>query len=250
MITTSKLDELAKKYETKDFIKDDPIQFPHRYTDKRDIEIAGLIASMLAYGKRELFIAKLNLIFGAIKNKPFEYVINCKDNLDVLNNIDYRFAKTVDIKQVFLILNKLYSEGNTLENLFRHGWNNTQDVKNMLQAVVDYFYSNVTLEVTSGFYHLLPNPKNNSPLKRLNMFLRWMVRDGEVDLGVWKFMPKSELLIPLDVHVSKISRSLNLITRSSNDYKTVLELTNALKEYDSNDPVRLDFAIFGYGVNN
>ena len=96
----------------------------------------------------------------------------------------------------------------------------------------------------------MPNPAKGSACKRLNMFLRWMVRDGKVDLGIWNFMPKSELLIPLDVHVAKISRSLNLLTRSQNDYKAVQELTKKLKEFDYNDPVKYDFAMFGYGVNN
>ena len=121
----------------------------------------------------------------------------------------------------------------------------------MFKVSVDYFYSRVnTSEVTQGFYHLLPNPDKNSALKRMNMMLRWFVREGVVDRGIWKFIDKSELLIPLDVHVGKISRKLGLLTRLNNDFKTVLELTNTLKTFDSKDPVKYDFALFGYGVNN
>lgn len=149
-----------------------------------------------------------------------------------------------------MILKVLYTSGETLETLFSYGWNNTKTIQGTLQTVIDYFYSRVTLPVTKGFYHLLPNPSNKSACKRLNMFLRWMVRNGEVDLGLWSFIPKSELLIPLDTHVAKISRALGLLERTQNDYKALIELMNRLKEFDPNDPVKYDFAMFGYGVNN
>ena len=137
-----------------------------------------------------------------------------------------------------------------MESLFNYGWENTKSVKGMLQTVIDYFYGRVTLPVTKGFYHLLPNPSKGSACKRLNMLLRWLVRDGAVDLGIWTFMPKSELLIPLDVHVAKISRKIGILNRSQNDYNSVLEIMAHLKSFDSVDPVKYDFAMFGYGVNN
>ena len=151
---------------------------------------------------------------------------------------------------ILLILKDLYSNGNSLESLFSHGWAQHGDVAGMLTEVVDYFYSRVTLPVTRGFYHLLPDPSKKSACKRLNMFLRWMVRKSAVDFGIWDFMPASELLIPLDVHVAKISRSLGLLKRKQNDFAAVKELTDKLKEFDPSDPVKYDFAMFGYGVNN
>lgn len=244
------LDKYVLEYETPDFIPADPVQFIHRFKDKEDIEIIGFISSMFAYGKREAFIEKLNRIFSLMGNKPVDFVKNFKGNEGVITDCNYRFSKTIDLIEVLRILNLLYSENETLESLFKYGYEQSGSVKGMLKISTDYFYSRVSKEATQGFYHLLPNPDKNSALKRMNMMLRWFVRDGAVDRGIWKFIDKSELLIPLDVHVSKISRNLGLITRANNDFKTVLELTNTLKTFDPKDPVKYDFALFGYGVNN
>lgn len=248
--TKQYLDKLVETYETADFIKDDPIQFPHRYKDKKDIEIAGFLASIFAYGKREVFIKKLDLLFKKMSQKPYEFIINFDENSDILDDFDYRFSVGTDIKQIVLILMALYTSGNSLESLFKYGWKQTGSVEGMLKTSVDYFYARVSLPVTKGFYHLLPDPAKKSACKRLNMFLRWMVRDGKVDLGIWNFIPKSELLIPMDVHVAKVSRALSLLNKKQNNMSAVLELTEKLREFDSLDPVKYDFAMFGYGVNN
>ncbi len=252
MTTCSKeyLDNLVKTYENPDFIKDDPVQFMHRFKDKKDIEIAAFIASVFAYGKREAFISKLNTLFKLMDNKPYRFIISFSENSTAVDDFDYRFSVGIDLKQILLILKDLYSNGNSLESLFSHGWAQHGDVAGMLTEVVDYFYSRVTLPVTRGFYHLLPDPSKKSACKRLNMFLRWMVRKSAVDFGIWDFMPASELLIPLDVHVAKISRGLGLLKRKQNDFAAVKELTDKLKEFDPSDPVKYDFAMFGYGVNN
>lgn len=249
MNTKLYLDELVKKYETKDFIKDDPIQFPHRFSKKEDIEIAGFLASIFAYGKRELFIKKLNELFEIMENKPLNYVLNFSGEKKELENFDYRFSIGIDLEQIILILKQLYTSGESLETLFEYGWKQNKNIQKMQQIVVDYFYARITLPVSNGFFHLLPNPSKNSACKRINMFLRWMVRDGEVDLGIWKFIPKSDLLIPLDTHVAKISREINLLERKQNDYNAVVELTQKLKEFSPEDPTKYDFAMFGYGVN-
>ncbi len=247
----TQLDNYVKQYETIDFIKDDPVQFVHRFKDKNDIEIAGFIASMFAYGKREVFISKLNYIFNLMNNKPFEFIqsFNYKENN--IKNCDYRFSKDCDLIEVLRILNILYSEKETLESLFKYSYSQNNDVWNMFQGVVDYFYARVNEnKVTKGFYHLLPNPAKKSALKRMNMLLRWFIRTGCVDIGIWNFIPKSELLIPLDTHSAKIGRLLGLLKRNDNAYESVIELTENLKSFDRSDPVKYDFALFGYGVNN
>ncbi len=243
----SYLDELVLKYETPDFIKDDPIQFMHSLTKKEDVEIAGFLASIFAYGKREVFIKKLNILFQKMNKEPLRFVLDFCANNKCLNDFDYRFSSGVDIVQIMLILKELYESGKDLESLFASGYDG--NIQNSLQGVVDYFYSRVSLPVTPGFYHLLPNPSKGSACKRLNMLLRWMVRDGCVDLGIWNFIDKSELLIPLDVHVARVSRNLGILKRNQNDFKAVIELTNVLKTFDPKDPVKYDFAMFGYGVN-
>lgn len=244
MITAIELDKLAEKYETADFIKDDPIQFPHRYKNKKDIELAGFIASLLAYGSRKQFIKKLEDLFGNIAhNSPYDFVLNFTPQQ--IGNFNYRFGKPSDFVCIFRILHELYTTSNGLEELFKYGYNQGK----MFETVVDYFYARADKTVGQGFYQMIPNPRNGGAMKRMCMFLRWMIRKGTVDLGVWDFMSPAELYIPLDVHVGRISRKMGLLTRKANDFKAVVELTNNLKNFCPDDPVKYDFAMFGAGVS-
>lgn len=236
----NKLDKLVLKYETKDFIKSDPIQFPHRFKDKIDIEIAGFISALFAFGKREMFISKLDFLF-SLANSPSELIYDFKKYS--LDDFLYRFIKSCDLIELLKILNKLYYiDKSSLEELFYQN--------DKFNYVTNYFYKNSNIPSSSGFCFMFAKPQNNSALKRLNMFLRWMVRDGEVDLGIWKGIKKSQLLIPLDTHVANISRKFNLLSRKQNDFRAVLELSEKLHEFDEFDPIKYDFALFGLGVNH
>ena len=247
MITKIELDSLVEIYETVDFIKNDPIQFPHRFKNKDDIELAGFIASLFAYGNRKLFIAKLNDLFNRADNDIANYVRN--GDFKNLTGMEYRFSKDYDIIPIFQILHKLYFEDNGLEELFKYSWKNFEEnYINFFQTVVNYFYSQSAGTVGQGFYHMIPNPQNGGAMKRMNMFLRWMVRNSTVDLGVWNFMKPKDLLIPLDIHVARVSRSMGLLNRKSNDFKAVIELTEKLREFSPKDPVKYDFAMFAFGV--
>ena len=247
MITKTELDKLVEKYENKTFIETDPIQIPHRYKDKEDIEIVAFISALFAYGSRKVFIPKLDELFSKMGKSPLEYIKN--GEFLNLKSFNYRFAKENDIVEILKVLSKLYNSNETIQTLFRYGYEQKSDIKGMLQVVTDYFYLNSTDNVGEGFYFMLANPKNNGAMKRLNMFLRWLVRKPPVDFGLWDFIPTSELLIPLDTHVAKISREMNLLTRKSNDFKSVLELTHKLKQFDSIDPTKYDFAIYAKGIN-
>jgi len=244
MITKSEIDELAKKFETPEFIKDDPIQFPHRFKNKKDIEIAGFIASLVAYGRRELFIKKLNSLFALAQDEPLNFILNFEP--EMLGDFNYRFGKPDDFAQIFSIMRGLYAKDGGLEELFKHGHEQGRIFKN----TCDYFYSRVKEGTGQGFYFMLPDPEKGGAMKRMSMFLRWMVRKGPVDFGIWNFMPASDLYIPLDVHVARISREMGLLTRNANDFKAVVELTENLKKLNPEDPVKYDFAMFGYGVND
>ena len=252
MITKTELEELTKKYEVEDFILNDPIQFPHRFKNLKltdaDIEIAAFVSSLFAYGNRKVFIKKLDELFTIMENQPLDFVLNFEPQS--LEGFNYRFAKDIDIIEVFLILKRLYATDKGLKALFEYGYSQDKTILTTLTVAVDYFYSKVQNEVKSGFYHLIPGPRNKGAMKRMNMFLRWMVRKPPVDLGVWKFIPTSELLIPIDVHVARLSRKMGLLKRNSNDFKAVIELTENLKKFDRNDPIKFDFAIFGLGVNS
>ena len=243
MITKTELDKLVQQYETEDFVKDDPVRFPSRFSGKNDIEIAGFISSLVAYGRRDIFTKKLDQLFEIAQNEPHNFILNFEPK--VLGDFNYRFGKSEDFAVIFSILKELYTKDGGLEELFKYGYENNE---NMFIPVCDYFYSKVEKE-TQGFKFMIPNPRNGGAMKRMCMYLRWMVRKGPVDFGIWDFMPMSDLLIPLDVHVARISREMGLLNRTSNDFKAVLELTENLKKFDFNDPVKYDFAMFGYGVN-
>ena len=251
MITKPEIDRLVDEYETVDFIKDDPVQFPHRFiNNKKDCEIAGFVASLLAYGNRKVFIKKLNELFGLMQNEPYNFIINFEPK--VLGSFNYRFGTTKDFCEIFNIMSNLYKKDGGLEDLFKYGYENKNINENYINFVpiTDYFYSKFSVKAGQGAYFMIPNPKNGGAMKRMCMFLRWMIRKGPVDLGVWNFMKPAELLIPLDTHVARLSREMGLLTRKSNDFKSVIEITENLKEFDPVDPIKYDFAMFGYGVNN
>ena len=244
MIKKEELDLLVDRYETQEFIKDDPIQFVHQLKSEEDKTIAGFITSCFAYGNRKVFIQKLNELFDSINHQPYEFVMNV-DPYKIVN-FNYRFAKDYDVIALFKKLNKLYTSNSSLKQLFQSNYRD--EIIPMLQGVCDYFYDGVQL--TQGYCHLIPNPRNGGAMKRMNMFLRWMVRKPPVDLGLWDFIPTSKLLIPFDVHVARISREMGLLSRNSDDCKAVIALTERLKGFDPEDPTKYDFALFGYGVTH
>lgn len=246
MITKTELDNLVEKYETSDFIKDDPIQFIHRFKSKQDAELAGFIASLFAYGNRKVFIKKIDEICKKAQDDITNFVKN--GDFSSLKGFEYRFSKENDIIPIFEILHKLYTESNGLEELFAYGFSQGE-VTGLLKTVVDYFYSLAPKTAGQGFYHMIPNPANGGAMKRMNMYLRWMVRSSAVDIGIWNFMKPKDLLIPLDVHVARVSREMGLLTRKSNDFKAVLELMEPLRRFCPEDPVKYDFAMFAYGID-
>ena len=247
MITKEEIDKLVQTYETKEFFYDDSVGIPNRFSDKKDKEIAGFIASLVAYGRREVFLKKLAILFEIAQNEPLNFILNFEP--EILGDFNYRFGKPDDFAQIFNIMRDLYEKEGGLEELFKYGYEN-QINENMFIPVTDYFYSKARDNSAQGFRFMLPDARKGSAMKRMCMYLRWMVRKGPVDFGLWDFMPASDLYIPLDTHVARISREMGLLSRNANDFKSVVELTENLKKFDANDPAKYDFALFGYGVNN
>lgn len=242
------LETLQKQFETVDFIKDDPIQFPHLFkSDIKSLELMGFISSIFAFGRRDAFIQKLNLLLNTMNHSPYEFILNFDRNKDKLNGFIYRFYKDNDIKGLFFILNEILSKYETLGNFFYE--NRCKNTKDLIQNVYNIFETSKYNPKTQGFSFMMANPSKGGANKRMNMFLRWMVRKGPVDFGVWDFIETKDLIIPLDVHVGNVSRELKLLDRKQNDYISAWKLTQKLKEFDENDPVRFDFALFGAGVN-
>lgn len=227
----------AKEYETTDFIQTDPIQIPKRYTDKCDIEISAFVTAWLAYGNRKAFLSVLNMIdLKLFEGKPYEYIMSAKwERADGGERNLYRFYKWLDFYNLCDALKTVYSNFEDMEACFLSNPQHTA-----LQAIMQHF----------GAVKGIPS-QSNSACKKLNMFLRWMIRQNSpVDIGVWKKYSPKDLIIPLDTHVYRIALELGLTQRKTADMKTAIEITEALKLIFPNDPCKGDFALYGYGVNN
>lgn len=238
------LDELVAKNNTEAFIKDDPVQFPHRYSDVRDIEIVSFLVATIAWGNRKMILNSANNMLAIMGKSPYDYVMSGGwEKLDDSKCVHRTFFGR-DLKYYCKGLSKAYQMPvNSLENVF---YNEEHDVWRGIQNFRD-----LIAEANGCTSKHISNPsccepKKGSACKRLHMALRWLVRnDGMVDLGIWKRLNPRDLMIPLDVHVARVSRDWGLIERKSNDRQTVEMLTAKLREFDPADPVKYDFALFG-----
>ena len=251
MTTKEILEHNYKKFNKPNFIKDDPISIPHKFIKKQDVEIMAFFASILAWGLRKTIINKCNLLIELFENKPYDFIMNHKEE-DLKRFLDFkhRTFNATDLLYFIAFLKHHYQRFDSLEDAFLIGLKpNDSTVEGALVAFEKYFTSLAYFPNRTRKH--IASPKRNSACKKLNMFLRWMVRNDktDVDFGIWKRIKSSQLLIPLDVHVDRQARILGLISRKQTDFKTVLELTKNLKKYDENDPVKYDFALFGMGVN-
>jgi len=236
----------------------DPIEFPHRYSRMEDIEIAGLVASCFAYGKIGLFKPVIQSILAPGRKKPAEFFMNfdlIKDRKYV-QEISYRFNKEQDVLAFVYVLGIALKKWGSLKDMFFHYLNpGDEDMKNALNGFTGYFLNVDTTPVYGknfkpyGLKQLFSSPEKGSACKRMNLFLRWMVRDRDIDLGVWNEIPTSKLIIPLDTHIAKIARCSGLTKRSSADWKASKEITETLKKYDPDDPVKYDFALCHHGIS-
>lgn len=232
------------KYNRKDFIKDDPISIPHRYTKNQDIEIAGLFAATLAWGNRTSIINSCNKLMTLMDDQPHDFILNhSQKELKPFETFVHRTFNATDLLYFIAFLRSHYSKQDSLENLFLD-----KNIETGLTQFKQAFFSLTDFPARTQKH--ISSPVNKSTCKRLNMYLRWMVRKDKngVDFGIWKKIKPNQLHIPLDVHVENYARQLNLIERKQRDWLTVCELTTNLKMIDSNDPVRFDFALFGMGI--
>ena len=244
------LDSKVKLYNTTAFIKNDPITIPHHFKKKQDIEIAALFAATLAWGNRTTIIKKCTELMQLMDNAPHDFILqHTEDDLKRLLHFKHRTFNTTDLLYFIHFLNHHYSNNKSLENAFSNGLSKKDDItENALIYFHDLFFS--LEDSPKRTQKHIPTPTRKSTCKRMNMFLRWMVRqdDNGVDFGIWKTIKPSLLICPIDLHVDRVARKLGLIHRKQNDWQTALELTERLKEFDPIDPVKYDFALFGLGV--
>jgi uncharacterized protein (TIGR02757 family) len=244
------LDAKTDLYNQPAFIKDDPVCIPHLFKKKQDIEIAGFFAAIFAWGQRTTIINKSKELLQLMHNAPHEFCLYHKPaDLRRMEGFKHRTFNTTDLLYFIEFLKFHYTNNISLETAFSK-WMSREDrtTENALKGFYDYFFS--LPDVPQRTRKHISSPANNSSCKRLNMFLRWMVRKDNkgVDFGIWENIATSQLVCPVDVHVARTAARLALLTRKQTDWQAALELTDYLRNLDAADPVKYDFALFGIGV--
>jgi len=244
------LNEKVAIYNEPSFIENDPITIPHQFSKLQDIEIMGFWSSMLAWGQRKTIINKSNELIQLMDGAPYDFIINHeeKDRQRFLG-FKHRTFQVIDTLYFLEFFQHFYKNNNSLETAFSQFISpKDEHVGEALKGFHELFFA--LPDAPKRTRKHVATPIRKSTCKRLNMFLRWMVRqdDKGVDFGIWKTISPSQLLMPLDVHVDKVARRLNLLDRKQTDWRTVLELTEKLRKFDKKDPVKYDFALFGLGV--
>lgn len=241
------LDEKVILYNNTSFIESDPIQIPHQFSVKEDIEIAGFLVATIAWGNRKSIINNGNKLLQIMGNSPYDFVLNFSErDTEKLSGFVHRTFNEIDLAYFFKALQHIYLKHDGLENVFA----NHSEEKSMQPAIHRFKKIFFSLPHESRTEKHVSDPFKNSAAKRLNMFLRWMVRNDktDVDFGIWNSISPSQLSCPLDVHSGNVARKLNLLRRKQNDGKALIELDTALRKLNPLDPVKYDFALFGLGV--
>lgn len=244
------LDEKVEKYNQPGFITLDPISIPHRFSKKEDIEISGFFAAILAWGQRKTIINKCIELFHLMDNVPHDFLLNHQEtDLKTFLKFKHRTFNDVDTLYFIHFLAWFYRNHDSLEEAFILGQNNQLDAMESILARFHQFFFSLPDSPGRTKKHIA-TPARKAACKRINMYLRWMVRsdDKGVDFGLWKKISPSQLICPCDLHVDRVGRKLGLITRKQTDWLTAVELTQKLREFDPEDPVKYDFALFGLGI--
>ena len=249
------LDTLVTRYEQSDFIEGDPIEIPHRFDDPRDQEIIGFYAALLAWGRRDVMLRKLGGLCERMGHAPYEFVrtFDVERDRGALDDFVHRTFQPIDAIWLTKNLRRALNRYGSMESLFAAHRPDTptsdSPVKEMLQGVSTTLLT-IDDETPDRLRKHLARPEAGSACKRLNMYLRWMVRPGPVDFGLWSCVRPAELMVPVDVHVGRQARALGLLERKSNDWTAVRRLTTICRTFCPSDPVKYDFAFFGVGAQD
>ncbi len=241
------LDEKALLYESPNFIETDPIQIPHLFTHKQDIEIAGFLTATIAWGNRKSILKNAHKLMDLMGQTPHDFVMeHTPEQLDELQSFVHRTFNGIDLSYFITALRYLYTLHTDLESFFTP-YASEAFLQNAIHDFKQAFFSLPHPDRTTKH---ISDPHKNSAAKRINMFFRWMIRDANagVDLGIWKTLSPAQLSCPLDVHSGNVARKLGILKRKQNDAKALLELDTQLRKFDASDPVKYDFALFGLGV--
>lgn len=246
-----KLDQHYKAFD-KSQLMPDPLQFPHLFKDEKDIEVMASIASVFAYGNVKHIVNSLNKFLVFADNQPYKFIQGFSMNKTQSKNFIHRFYSNKDILHFFQLLNQAYCEFDSLKKLFLSGYHETDsNTKNAITNFSNFFLQKAQNEFGSlsrGLKFMFPLPEKGSACKRMNLFLRWMVRKDELDFGLWSEIPTSKLIVPVDTHIARICKQLNLTKRKNVGWQMAEEITDNLKKFDPDDPVKYDFAICHIGM--
>jgi uncharacterized protein (TIGR02757 family) len=248
------LDKLYDKYNRREFIKPDPLQFVYHYSNPADMEIAALLAAELAYGRVQQIQKSLTDLLERMGASPFEFVLNFdKQKRQKLKNFKHRFTAGDDISDLLELLKKVLNQYGGIWEFFVRGYNPGD--KNIIAALskfcdslLDMYAKTHNEPVPRQLSYLLPRPAAGSVCKRLNLFLRWMVRNDEVDTGLWKSVDKAKLIVPVDVHMGRLCRILGFHNRKTVSLSTAIEITEHFAQIEPTDPVKYDFALSRIGI--
>lgn len=243
------LDEKYREYcRSEFFIETDPIQIPKMFEEKEDIEISGFLAASMAWGQRPTIIKKCRELMQLMDHAPYDFIMHATEtDYQRFCHFKHRTFNAYDCSYFLRSLAHIYRNLGGMEKIFTDSYRKHTD---MFKVLRDWYVIFTTLPAEKRVLRHIANVEKGSAAKRVNMYLRWMVRKdpGNIDFGLWKHIPASALLIPLDLHTGNVSRQLGLLTRNQNDSRAVAELTERLREFDPVDPIRYDFALFGLGA--
>ena len=246
------LDNRFEEICSQDFITSDPISIPHTFNLNQDIEISGFLVSILSFGRRSILIAKAKELINIMDNSPYDFIINANEkDLLKLTHFKHRTISSEDIIYIIRFLSKFYKNNDSLELIFSKFLNTDSiNIEKSLIGFHNTIFNGQELDFKTRRH--LPSPLKGSACKRINMFIRWMVRKDKynIDFGIWNNIKPSQLICPCDIHVINVANHLKIISQKKSTWKTALELTNNLKLLNKEDPLKYDFALFGTGVNN
>ena len=244
-----KLDRIYENYTSLN-VASDPLQIVHHLSDKEDIETFAFLASVFSYGNVKQINSTLQKIIELTDSKPYHFIKSYSVNN--LISIKHRFYSEEDVHRLFLLLNQVLKNYDSLYNLFIKGYSDEhKNVKQSISAFSNYFLSNYKRqfgEPSLGIKFMLPLPEKGSACKRMNLFLRWMIRKDKLDFGLWNSIPRNKLVIPVDTHIAQISKRLKLTKRKNISWKMAEEITENLKRFDEEDPIKYDFSLCHFNM--
>lgn len=242
------LDQKHDQFNNPAFIASDPVSIPHQFHKNEDIEISGFLTAIIAWGNRAAILKSADQLMSRLGGEPFHFIMHAsEDEIADLKSFYYRTFQGEDAVSFVYGLRHIYQNFGGLHTLFSTEWNKGNGIEGGLRQLRKCFF---TREAPARSYKHLASIEKGASCKRLNMYLRWMIRQDKrgVDFGIWSDIPASALYLPLDVHTGNVARKLNLLQRKANDWKAVEEVTQNLRKMDSSDPIKYDFALFGMGI--